>query len=76
MIIDEFDELMLAAAEQPLVMSIVVHSFISGVPFRLKQLTRALEHIAAHAASVWLTQPRQIFDAASTYLGVEPSPRE
>jgi peptidoglycan/xylan/chitin deacetylase (PgdA/CDA1 family) len=76
MIIDEFDELLLAATEEPLVMSIVVHSFISGVPFRLRQLTRALEHIAAHPTGVWLTQPRQIFDAASSYLGVEPSRRE
>ena len=41
MIIDEFDELVIAAADRPLVMSIVVHSFISGVPFRLKQLSRA-----------------------------------
>lgn len=65
MIIDEFDELLLAATDddQPLVMSIIVHSFISGVPFRLKQLTRALEHIAAHADDVWFTQPREIYQA-------------
>lgn len=62
MIIDEFDELLLAATpERPLVLSIVVHSFISGAPFRLRQLTRALEHIAARAGDdVWLTQPRDI----------------
>ena len=63
MIIDEFDELLAASAEQPLVMSVVVHSFISGVPFRLRQLSRALAHIAAHRDQVWLTQPRAIFDA-------------
>lgn len=61
MIIDEFDELLLAARDQPLVMSIVVHSFISGVPFRLRQLTRALEHIAQSSDAVWLTTPREIY---------------
>ncbi len=61
MIIDEFDELLLAAQNQPLVMSIVVHSFISGAPFRLRQLTRALEHVCRRSADVWLTQPRHIY---------------
>lgn len=63
MIIDEFEELLLAAREEPLVMSIVVHSFISGAPFRLRQLTRALEHIGRHAEQVWWTQPRHIYAA-------------
>ncbi len=63
MIVDEFDEQLLAAHEQPLVMSIVLHSFISGVPFRLRALTRALQHVAAAGDSVWLTQPRHIHAA-------------
>jgi peptidoglycan/xylan/chitin deacetylase (PgdA/CDA1 family) len=63
MIVDEFDELRAAAADQPLVMSVVLHSFISGVPFRLKQLARALGHIAGRGDEVWLTQPRHIHDA-------------
>lgn len=63
MIIDEFDELLAAARDEPLVMSIVVHSFISGAPFRLRQLTRALEHIAHHGNEVWFTQPRSIYAA-------------
>lgn len=63
MIVDEFDELLRASAEQPLVMSVVVHSFISGAPFRLKTLTRALEHIAARRGAVWLTTPGRIADA-------------
>lgn len=62
MIIDEFDEMLLAAEKQPLVMSIVVHSFISGQPFRLAALTEALDHIAARRDEIWLTQPGQIFD--------------
>jgi peptidoglycan/xylan/chitin deacetylase (PgdA/CDA1 family) len=63
MIIDEFEELLLASADQPIVMSVVLHSFISGAPFRLRQITRALAHIAARADQVWFTQPRQIHDA-------------
>ena len=63
MIVDEFDELLLAAAGQPLVMSVVVHSFISGAPFRLKTLTRALDHIVAHRNDVWLTTPGRIAEA-------------
>ena len=69
MVIDEFDELLLAAQDEPLVMSIVVHSFISGVPFRLKQLTRALQHITAHRDQVWLTQPRRIHE----FLTAQPT---
>jgi peptidoglycan/xylan/chitin deacetylase (PgdA/CDA1 family) len=61
-VIDEFDEL--RHSEAPLtVMSLILHSFISGVPFRLRQVRRALEHIADHADVVWLTQPAAIYDA-------------
>jgi peptidoglycan/xylan/chitin deacetylase (PgdA/CDA1 family) len=63
MIIDEFEELLLAAQDQPIVMSIVLHSFISGAPFRLRQITRALTHMAARSEQVWFTQPRHIYDA-------------
>ncbi len=62
MIIDEFDEQLAAAEHQPLVMSIVVHSFISGAPFRLRALTRALDHIAAQRHRVWITTPGAIAD--------------
>jgi peptidoglycan/xylan/chitin deacetylase (PgdA/CDA1 family) len=60
MIVDEFDELLEASEAAPLVMNIVVHAFVSGVPFRLRALGRALEHIAAHGDRVWLTRPRDI----------------
>lgn len=64
MIVDEFDELLDAADERPLVMSVVVHSFISGVPFRLRALGRALQHLAASGGDdVWFTQPRHIHEA-------------
>ena len=63
MVIDEFDELLVAAESRPIVMSVVLHSFVSGVPFRLRQVRRALEHITAHADRVWLTQPAAIHRA-------------
>lgn len=71
-VIDEFDELL--ESEAPLtVMSVILHSFISGVPFRLRQIRRALEHIAAHADAVWLTQPAAIYDA---FAAISPAPAE
>lgn len=60
MIVDGFDEMRRAAARQPLVMSVVVHSFISGQPFRLAALSRALAHIAAAGEDVWLATPGEI----------------
>ena len=72
MIVDEFDELLRAATEQPLVMSIVVHSFISGVPFRLKHFAGALRHLASRGGDVWFTQPRHIH---RTFVEVSPPPR-
>ena len=60
MIVDEFDELLEASQEQPLVMSVVVHSFISGQPFRLRALSRAFAHIAAHRERIWLARPGDI----------------
>ncbi len=62
MIVDEFDEQLAASAHQPLVMSIVIHSFISGAPFRLRALTRALDHIVAHRDRIWITTPGAIAD--------------
>lgn len=62
MIIDQFDELLIAAREQPLVMSVAIHSFISGQPFRLRQLTHALQHIVRHREHIWATTPDQIHD--------------
>jgi hypothetical protein len=31
-----------------------------GRPYRIRQLRRALEHIARHRDRVWLTRPRDI----------------
>lgn len=62
MVIDQFDEMLEASADQALVMPLVVHSFISGQPFRLRALRRALAHIARHRDDVWFTTPGQIAD--------------
>ena len=63
MITDEFEELSQAPGDQPLVMSVVLHSFISGQPFRLRPVFRALEAIAVRKSEVWLATPRDICDA-------------
>ncbi len=60
MIVDEFDVQLAAAERQPLVMSVVIHSFISGAPFRLKPLARALEHIVGHRDRLWIATPGEI----------------
>jgi hypothetical protein len=63
MVVDEFEELLAAAESRPIVMSIVLHSFISGVPFRLRHVRRALAHIASRAENVWFAQPEAIYAA-------------
>jgi peptidoglycan/xylan/chitin deacetylase (PgdA/CDA1 family) len=60
MIVDQFDEMLDQAKQQPLVMCVVVHSFISGQPFRLRALRRALQHLIFRRDSVWFTTPGQI----------------
>lgn len=71
MVVDEFDELLSAADEQPLVMGLVTHSFISGAPFRLRALTTALRHMAMARADVWFTVPGQIHQA---WTQLQPPP--
>ena len=64
-VVDEFSEQLTASAKEPVVMSIILHSFISGVPFRLRQVSRALEHLAERGDSVWFTRPRDIYEHLS-----------
>jgi allantoinase len=60
--IDQFDEMRDQARKGPhaLVCPFVLHTFILGEPFRLRQLRRVLEHIAAHRDEVWITRPGEI----------------
>ena len=60
MIVDQFDELCAAQDGQAVVMSVIVHSFITGQPFRLRALRRALAHIQASREPLWITQPGAI----------------
>ena len=60
MIVDQFEEMRQTADDQPLVMSVVLHSFISGQPFRLRALRRALGHILKTEEPLWITQPGAI----------------
>ncbi|MFZ3583523.1 polysaccharide deacetylase family protein [Loktanella sp. DJP18] len=63
MIIDNFDELLDQSAGQSLVYGIALHPYIVGQPFRLRQLRRALTHIAAHRYAVWIARAGEIAQA-------------
>ncbi len=71
MIVDEFTEM--SATRHPMVMSVVLHSFISGVPFRLRAVRRALQHVA-EATGVWLTTPGEIYRAVLDAPSLFPAP--
>jgi hypothetical protein len=60
MIVDQFDEMRETPGDEPLVMSVILHSFISGQPFRLRALRRAIEHVLNHREQLWMTQPGSI----------------
>jgi peptidoglycan/xylan/chitin deacetylase (PgdA/CDA1 family) len=61
MIRDQFDVLYEEAVELPRVMSMSVHPFITGHPFRMKHFAAALAYIAGHD-DVWLTTGGEIND--------------
>jgi peptidoglycan/xylan/chitin deacetylase (PgdA/CDA1 family) len=60
MIVDNFDEMLEQSRAQPLVCMVSLHTFVVGQPFRLRELRRALQHVAAHRDDVWLTHPGAI----------------
>jgi allantoinase len=62
MIVDQFDEMLLQSRSQPLVMGIALHSHISGQPFRLRHLRRALKHCADATQGHWITRASAIAD--------------
>ncbi|MBI3372101.1 MAG: polysaccharide deacetylase family protein [Betaproteobacteria bacterium] len=59
-LIDQFDEMLSESVPRPLVMSVVLHSFILGQPYRLRQFRRVIEHIVSQRDSVWLARPGEI----------------
>ncbi len=60
MIRDEAEELLMS--QQPVVMSVVLHSFISGQPWRLRPVAAALAEISG-MNGVWCTTPSEIHAA-------------
>jgi allantoinase len=59
-LIAQFDELLAESARRPLVMPIVLHSFVLGQPYRLHHFRSVVEHILRHRDRVWLTRPGEI----------------
>jgi peptidoglycan/xylan/chitin deacetylase (PgdA/CDA1 family) len=59
-LVDQFDEMLEESRRRPLVMPIVLHSFIVGHPYRLRQFRRVLEHILKYRDEVWLARPGEI----------------
>jgi hypothetical protein len=76
--IDQFDEMLDQSSKgegQSLVCPFVLHTFILGQPFRLRQLRRAMQHILRHRDEIWLTQPGQIAaHVAQLPVGTVPGP--
>jgi peptidoglycan/xylan/chitin deacetylase (PgdA/CDA1 family) len=60
-LVDQFDQLYEEGAKNPRVMSIAVHPFLIGHPFRARALDRALAYITAHD-QVWLATGSGIAD--------------
>ena len=59
-LIDQFDEMLEESKRRPLVMSLVLHSFILGQPHRLRRFRRVIEHIVRQRERIWLTRPGEI----------------
>jgi hypothetical protein len=62
MIVDQFEEMLEDSEQQPLVMSVALHPFICGQPFRLRALRQALKHCLEHKhkEKVWVTRAGKI----------------
>jgi len=60
-VVDQFDWLYDASGKSGRVMAMGLHPFLIGLPFRLKYLDRALEHITSRD-DVWLTTSDDIAD--------------
>ena len=61
MIVGCYEEMTTQSARQSLVMGIALHPYVVGQPHRLRELRRALQHIAADGRA-WLTTPGAILD--------------
>ena len=59
-LIDQFDEMLAESARRPLVMGVVLHSFILGQPHRLRRFRSVVDHILKHRDRIWITRPGDI----------------
>lgn len=60
-LVDQFDSLYAESEESGRVMAIGLHPFLIGLPFRIRYLDRALQHIASHDG-IWRTTSDAIAD--------------
>jgi allantoinase len=68
MVVDQFDTMYEEGARRPRVLSIAIHPFLIGHPFRARHLERALAYIKRHDA-VWITTGGAIIDWYKTESG-------
>jgi peptidoglycan/xylan/chitin deacetylase (PgdA/CDA1 family) len=61
MIVDQFDQLYAEGARRPRVLSIALHPFLAGHPFRARHLDRALAYIRRRKG-VWIATGGEIVD--------------
>jgi allantoinase len=61
MVCDQFDTLYAEGATNGRVMTLPLHPFVIGLPFRVKYLDKALDYICSHEA-VWKTTGSEIAD--------------
>jgi len=64
LIVDQFDEMLEQARGSALVCPVSLHPHVSGQPHRLRQLRRALTHIAAQSARIWPARAGDIAEVA------------
>ncbi len=67
MIIGNFDEMLDQSRTMPLVMGIALHPYIVGQPYRLRELRRALRHIADQRDRIWITTAGAIASHAAPF---------
>jgi peptidoglycan/xylan/chitin deacetylase (PgdA/CDA1 family) len=58
---DQFDRLYAEGAENPRVMALAVHPYVSGVPHRIKYVEAVYDYIREHDG-VWITTGEEICD--------------
>ena len=60
-VVDQFDCLYAEGVDQPRVMSMSIHPYITGVPHRFKYFAKAWEYLLGHD-EVWFTTAEEIYD--------------